>query len=274
MPTYAHYGYADPSSFQGDSLQPDELQPYSSTADFSCQPQQQHQQQQELRGHERQQHHQHRHHQIPHPQSFAPYEPDMDYHLNQPAGHTQTPYEVVAQYPGPVAGVGARQSAAIEALSAQFAVPQYFPPTEPAGTGFISPYLTPHQLPPAFNQPGHIGRSRAPQSFPGTMADFTPVASTTRLEQQQQQSSVQPQTQTQQQPASSESLNVGEAYAQFQQALRVTFDHVRAGRLAEASRSLLEISEWLVSNARELGMFIPLLHDHASQIIALSGRPD
>ncbi|KAJ5248950.1 hypothetical protein N7468_000401 [Penicillium chermesinum] len=52
-----------------------------------------------------------------------------------------------------------------------------------------------------------------------------------------------------------------EAYAQYQQALRSTFDHTRAGRLVEASRSLLEISEWLVTNARDLGL---LRDDHLS----------
>jgi hypothetical protein len=43
-------------------------------------------------------------------------------------------------------------------------------------------------------------------------------------------------------------------YAQYWRALRSIFDDTYAGRLVEASRSLLEISEWLVINAQDLGM--------------------
>lgn len=235
MPTYADYGYTDTTSFQGGSLQPDELQPYAAT-DFA-----RHQQQALREQHQRQ-------HQQQVQQQFAPYEPDMVYHLNQPGQSAGSPYEVVPQYP-------TRQTAAIEALSSQFGVPQYFPPAEQAGTGVpavVSPYLNPQLPPAAYNQPGPIGRVGTAQHFPASMADFTPVATTGRLEQQS------PQQQQQQQPAvagAPESMNLGEAYNQFQQALRGTFDHARAGRLVEASRSLLEISEWLVANSRELGMW-------------------
>lgn len=252
---YPDYGYTDPAALQGGSLQPDELQPYAAAApgtDFTRQNQQQ--QQQSLREQHRQRHQQQQqqHQQIP--QQFNPYEPtDMVYHLNQPTGQTaQQAYEVVPQYPGP----GARQSAAIEALSSQFGVPQYFPPTEPAGStvqSVVSPYLTPQQLSSAYNQ-GPIGRSNA-QPFPASMADFTPSV---QQHQHQQQSPPQAQAQSHQ-PVGSESLNVSEAYGQFQQALRGTFGHARSGRLVEASRSLLEISEWLVSNARELGKLAPPL---------------
>jgi hypothetical protein len=256
MPTYADYGYTDPSTFQSGALQPDELQSYA-PPDFSRQHQRQQSQQQQ--------------NQLQ-PPPFTPYEqPEIVYH------HAQTPYEVVPQYPGPAtatatgagagAGAGARQSAsaaaAIEALSTQFAVPQYFqvppapaPPTEPSGSGVVPPYLTPQQqqqqIPAAYNQPVG-GRSTTSQPFPAaSMADFTSTAA--RFDQQQQSSSQPQQIQQQHQhQQSSESLNVGEAYGQFQAALRATLEHTRSGRLVEASRSLLEISEWLVGNARELG---------------------
>ncbi|PYH98850.1 hypothetical protein BO71DRAFT_446891 [Aspergillus ellipticus CBS 707.79] len=214
MPTYLDYGYTD-SPFQGGPLQEDELQPYQAT----------------LRDPQRQ-------HQSVH-QPLASYDSEMVYNLSQ-QGPAQAPYEVVPPYP-------ARQSAAMEALSSQFGVPQYFPPNEPTGTAIGSPYLS-SQLPlAAYNHPGAIGRSSATQVFPPIMADLTSVGAPSP-------SQPPPQSLSQPSRAESESATLKEAYAQFQRALREAFDNTRAGRLVEASRSLLEISEWLVTNARELGI--------------------
>ncbi|KAL4918035.1 hypothetical protein BDW62DRAFT_217720 [Aspergillus aurantiobrunneus] len=166
-------------------------------------------------------------------QPFPSYEPEMVYNLGQ-QGPTQTPYEVVPQY-------SSRQSASLDSLSGQFPVPQYFVPNEPSGAGLPSPYLPPGLSLSAYNQPGPIGRSSATQPFPATMADMTPVGAAG-----QQQAVSQPQGLPEMPPA--------EPYRQFQRALRGTIDHTRAGRLVEASRSLLDISEWLVASARELGI--------------------
>lgn len=159
-------------------------------------------------------------------------------------GPTQGPFDVVPQYP-------ARQSAAIEALSTQFSVPQYFTPEEPSATGVpgaLSTYLN-AQMP--YNQPGLMARPSTTQPFPATMTDFPPVgaAPASRLEASADPSQL----------PSSDPSSLDEAYAQYQRALRSTFDQTRAGRLVEASRSLLEISEWLVTNARDLGKFRPFL---------------
>jgi hypothetical protein len=224
------YGYTD-TAFQGDSLHGDELQPYPTT----------------LREQQRQQSIQ---------QPFGAYESEMVYNLSQ-QGPTQNPYEVVPQY-------SARQSAAIDALPSQFAVPQYFPTNEPMATGVpaeVSPYLNSHLSSSAYNQPGPIGRSSAMQPFPANMAEFTPVGTTARRLEQPARSQPQQhhhsQQQQQQQHVTPDSTNLNEEYGRFQRVLRLTFDHIRAGRLVEAGRSLLEISEWLVTNARELGMFLP-----------------
>ncbi|PYH38431.1 uncharacterized protein BO87DRAFT_446344, partial [Aspergillus neoniger CBS 115656] len=227
VPTYIDYGYTD-TSFQGGSLQGDELQSYTPT----------------LRDQQRQ-------HQPVH-QPLAPYDSEMVYNLSQ-QDPGQAPYELVPPYP-------ARQSAAMEALSSQFGVPQYFPANEPTATGVPAmgpPYLS-SQLPlSAYNQASAIGRSSAPHVFPAAMAELTPVGASGRLEQPPSPSQQQQQQQQHLQTPSrvgSESTGLKEAYAQFQRALRETFDSTRAGRLVEASRSLLEISEWLVTNARELGI--------------------
>ncbi|KKK14184.1 hypothetical protein ARAM_003576 [Aspergillus rambellii] len=172
-------------------------------------------------------------------QPFSPYEPEMVYNLGQ-QGPSQTPYEVVPPY-------SSRQSAAMDSLPGQFAVSQYFSPNESAGTGGVPPpYLASQLSLSAYNQSGPIGRSSATQPFPATMADMTPVGTAG-----QQQALSQPQSHAR---ASLEAPGSNEPYRQFQQALRVTIDHTRTGRLVEASRSLLEISEWLVASARELGI--------------------
>ncbi|KAL2871297.1 uncharacterized protein BJX67DRAFT_158323 [Aspergillus lucknowensis] len=191
-------------------------------------------------------------------QSFPSYEPDMVYNLGQ-QGPTQTPYEVMPPYPS-------RQSAALDSLSGPFAVPQYFAPNEPSGAGLQSPYLPSGLSLSAYNQPGPIGRSSASQHFPAIMADMTAVGAAG-----QQHPSSHSQTQTLSEPPPS-----AEPYRQFQRALRGAVNHTRAGRLVEASRSLLDISEWLVASARELGTFSLLASrqfTHAGLLHARLTRP-
>ncbi|KAB8254710.1 hypothetical protein BDV32DRAFT_142656 [Aspergillus pseudonomiae] len=209
-------------TFHGGSLQGDELQPYPSLRDQQQRPPQPQQ------------------HQLQPP--FAPYEPEMVYGIS-PQAPAQAPYEVVTPY-------SARPSAAIDDLSGQFPVPQYFPPNEPTGAGVPAvgvPYLT---SVPTYNQPGPIGRPTGSQPFPTTMTDMPPGGTAGRFD---LSSSQQPPQQAPSQGVS-EPTTLTDAYGQFQRALRGTLDNARTGRLEEASRSLLEISEWLVTNARELDM--------------------
>lgn len=251
IPSYVDYGYTD-TSFQGTSLQQGATQLQSYPPQFQSRlppaaqpahpspqrPQQQEQQQQQP--------------------PFNPYGQEVVYNFQQQQGPAHGPYGAVSPYPP-------RQSAAaIDALSGQFAVPQYFPAGEPTGSavaGMVPPYMNSH-LPPsaAYNHPGFMGRSSATaQPFPANMADLTTPLET--AQQQQQPSPQQPQQPLQHQqpqPVAAESAsttvsNLSEAYGQFQRALRRILDHSRAGRLVQASRSLLETSEWLVTNARELG---------------------
>lgn len=248
--SYVDYGYTD-TAFQVQQGMP-QLQPYPSNF---AQQQQQQQQQQIQQSHPQQ-----------HPTAFSnPYEQAAVYNLPQ-QGPTHVPYDAVPQYP-------TRQSAAtIDALSSQFAVPQYYPAGEPTGAAvadMVSPYLN-TQLPP-YNQPGPIGRSSATaQPFAANMVDMNnPMGTTGRLEQYQQQQQPlppppqpiqQPQPQPQQQQpvaAVSTTSRYDEVRGQLQRAFRWTLDQTRAGRVVEASRSILEISDWLVANVREIGTFLP-----------------
>lgn len=246
------YGYTG-GSFHGGSLQPNDVVAYGSEftrrATASSQQSVQRrrrapQDQQQQQPHQQQQQQQHQH------PSLVPYESAMLYGFNPQQGPTQgggTGFEVVPQY-------STRQSAAIEALSNQFAVPPYFNPEETSSTGVpgLSPYLNAH-LP--YNQPGSVQRANntTQQPFPTTMTDFTSIGtcSTNRIDAQPMN---QPTEHAAPQPDHDLS-SLDEADSQYQRALRTTFDHIRAGRLLDASRSLQNISEWLVNNARDLGMF-------------------
>lgn len=171
---------------------------------------------------------------------LVPYESAMLYGFSQ-QGSAHGPFDVVPQY-------STRQSAAIEALSNQMAIPQYFA-EEPTGSGV--PGLSPYLSALAYNQAGPMARPNNTHPFPTTMADFTSIGTGSSGQPvQQEQQQVDPSQQSEADPSS-----LAQAYAQYQRALRITFDQTRAGRLVEASGSLLEISEWLVTNARDLGRF-------------------
>ncbi|KAL1863814.1 37S ribosomal protein S9, mitochondrial [Paecilomyces lecythidis] len=235
---YTGYGYTEQqsygaSSFQGGSLHGGGLQYHPG---FQTSPSRQQQTTQREQQQERQ-------HQPslplppPQPQSqqqqFSQYGSNMAYGLAQQS-QTQTPYEVVPQYQP-------RQSAALEVLSSQLGVPQYFSPSEPTGTqvaGVLPQYLTPQVQPSSYSQ-SMVDRASTAQSFPVTMTEFNTTETSERLEQPEQ---------------GQEAASSDDAYSQYQQALQMAFDHIRAGRLVDASQSLLEISEWLVGNSRELGI--------------------
>lgn len=259
------YGYTG-SAFHGGALHPNDLPGYPDyarqrQAPAQGMPQQQHPHpaQVQAQTHSYAPHQQHLHQQQPiqqlsqarrrvaqdpPPQPFVGYEPAMLYGFGQ-QGPAQGSFDVVPQY-------STRQSAAIEALSNPFAVqvPQYFPPEEqPTVTGVPAPttYLNP-QMP--YNEPSPMARPNTTQPFPPTMAEFTGPSSSSRLDPQPTQHLSNPLRLPASDPSSLE-----EAYSYYQRALRNTFDHTRAGRLVEASRLLLEISEWLVTHARDLGRF-------------------
>ncbi|KAF2395951.1 hypothetical protein EJ06DRAFT_484305 [Trichodelitschia bisporula] len=52
----------------------------------------------------------------------------------------------------------------------------------------------------------------------------------------------------------STAAEVENAYSQYLQELRRTYEYVRDGRLAEAGTSLVQISDWLLGNAELLGL--------------------
>lgn len=210
------YGYTG-SSFHGGSLQSNDLQSYQSS-DYARPPRAQPVSSIQQRR------------RIP-PEAAFSYDSNMLYGFG-PQGPTQGLFEVVPQYQ--------TRSAAIDALTSQF-VPQYLAPDDSAESGVAGPSAF---LNAPYNQPNPMTHSNTTQSFPTNISDFTAIGSGSmnRLDQPEPQQSDQ-----------SDQSSLGEAIGRYQRILRRTFDQTRAGRLAEAGGSLVEISEWLVTNARDLG---------------------
>lgn len=165
-------------------------------------------------------------------QQFAAYPTQMMYNVPQQQ-QIQSSYEA-AQHSQQ------RQPTAVEALSTQFGVPPFYHAGE--STGASGPASTPQhyalthfQQPIPYQNPGPVGRITLPSSFPTASAEYQPT--TTDVAEQQEQ----------------DSSTFDVAYNQYQEALKQTFEYTSKGRLAEAGQSLLEISEWLLGHASELG---------------------
>jgi hypothetical protein len=73
------------------------------------------------------------------------------------------------------------------------------------------------------------------------MLEFTPVHPQLQVNEQQNEEEL--------------SRCLDEEFAQYGISLRTAFAHIHAGRLMDASRPLLEISKWLVTNVEGLGRF-------------------
>ncbi|KAI2791809.1 hypothetical protein POX_c04688 [Penicillium oxalicum] len=173
---------------------------------------------------------------------LVPYDSGMLYSFGSQQGPAHGAFDVVPQY-------STRQSAGMEALSNQMPISQYFT-DDAAGSGV--PGLSPYLNALSYNEPGPMARSSTAQPFPTTLAEFTPmeIGSSTRLDPSALSSGLD-------QPAIEchlKSLTDPLDHPEYQRALCSTFDRIRAGRLIEASKSLLKISEWLVTNARDLGI--------------------
>ncbi|KAK3079843.1 hypothetical protein LTS18_003766, partial [Coniosporium uncinatum] len=172
-------------------------------------------------------------------QPYQQYGSNMMYSApQQQAAAPQSPYESVQQYQQP------RQSAAIEVLSSHFGVPQSYynvpgeggPTSAPTGMG-----AQPSQYPPlSHTTQSPVGRDSIATAYPSGMQDPT-----------QGNQGVYGQQGYSQQSAS----ELDHAWAKYQAELRRTFECVRDGRLSEGGELLIKISDWLLPNAENLGMF-------------------
>lgn len=154
----------------------------------------------------------------------------------------QSPYEPVQQYQP-------RQSAAIEVLSTQFGVPQQYyvageggPTSAPAAA--MATQNVPSQYPSLSYtaQQSPVGREALAPAFAPGMNDPAQGSSQGAYPSQSY--------------AAQGGSDIDNAYNTYQTELKRTFEHVRDGRLSEAGRLLLDITEWLLGSAEALGMQI------------------
>ncbi|KAI4226075.1 MAG: hypothetical protein L6R36_003429 [Xanthoria steineri] len=168
----------------------------------------------------------------PRSQPFPQYASQMVYNVPQ-QNQPRSPYDTMPQYQP-------RQSAALEVLSSQFGVPQYYHPNEPAGGSEQA--STPQQYAPSqFNQPISYpalgtGRNTIQSPYPVDMAEY-PQSTAAEVAGQQEQ----------------ETLNVAEGYREYPENLKATLESIGQGRLTEAGGSLLDMSERLLGHVKELG---------------------
>jgi hypothetical protein len=146
----------------------------------------------------------------------------------------QSPYETVQPYQP-------RQTAALEVLTNQFAVPQQYyeggPTSAPASA--ITAQNVPSQYAPlSYTTQSPVGREPLTSAYATGMADANQGSSQGAYGQTNY--------------AASELDN---AYGQYQTELKRTFESIRDGRLGDAGSSLIHISDWLLGNAEALGMF-------------------
>lgn len=170
--------------------------------------------------------------QQPYPQQYTP---QLMYGVPQHQPQNQTQYESVPQYQP-------RPPAAAEILSTEYGVPQYYNP-DAGGSNTTSaaappqypnvPYQQPLQYPPVAD----LERSTLVSRYPGMEPELAQPPTAESTEPQQRQPD-----------------RYDVFYNRYRRALRETNENASRGRLVQAGESLLEISEWLLSNAEGLGM--------------------
>lgn len=174
------------------------------------------------------------HQQPQHQSPFPPYTSQIMYHV--PPQTQQSPYESVTQYQP-------RQSAAIEVLSNQFGVSQYYNPNE--STSAPEPAPIAQQYAPAHFHPPLLYHPPGPVPQPTVGSNFTPGMGELASPNAPGPEEIE--------PPNPDDGRYDRAYRDYQLALRGAFQKSHDGKLAEAGRVLLEISEWLVESAAALG---------------------
>ena len=166
-------------------------------------------------------------------QPFPSYSSNIMYNLTSPAQQPSV-YESVAQYQP-------RQPATIEALSNQFGVAQYYNTSEPSTASVSVPqtYSLASYQQHLQNQQGSQGsRATNISPYPVVMSDYAQLGMPNVLDQQN---------------PSQELETTDDAHSTYLETVKRTYQDAYDGKLIEAGRRLLELSEWLLGHANDLG---------------------
>ncbi|KAI1505897.1 hypothetical protein F5X99DRAFT_174643 [Biscogniauxia marginata] len=166
-------------------------------------------------------------------QGFGAYNQPMLYGVQQ-AGAQNTVYDTSQQFPS-------RQPAALQIMATDVAAP-YFPnePTNAAAAPSLQPQTGSSSTSTVYQQSPADQRAMI-QNYPSAMGSMSGMAQASAPEQVVEEQDF------------SASAEMGEAYEQYQSALKEIFTNIRSGVLQAASESLLNVSEWLLSKVVELG---------------------
>lgn len=173
------------------------------------------------------------------PQNFGAYNTPMMYNVPQ-AGAQNAVYDTSQQFPP-------RQPAAMQIMPTDVAAP-YFPsePTNSATTPGLQGQGSSSGTSAVYQQSPADQRAML-QNYPSGMASMSGMSQTNTPQQEQHA------VEEQQQDPYTASAEMGEAYEQYQSALREIYTNIRNGVLVTASESLLNVSDWLLSKVNELG---------------------
>lgn len=172
------------------------------------------------------------------PQGFGgTYTPTMMYNVQQTGGPQNTAvYDASQQFPS-------RQAAGMPMMATDVTTP-YFSnePSNTTPTSTMQTQTTSSSTPQVYQQqPGMHGYSAGSMTAIGggmpaqtsTAGGSTSASGDVRMEE--------------------EYPGLEEAYANYQAALKETFQNIRDGVLATASQTLIEVSDWLLSHVVDLG---------------------
>ncbi|RYP76228.1 hypothetical protein DL770_007270 [Monosporascus sp. CRB-9-2] len=162
--------------------------------------------------------------------NFGAYNPSMMYNVAQPGAQSSV-YDTSQQFPP-------RQAAGLQMIPTDVAAP-YFP-SEPTNTA-TAPSLQSQGASSgtsAVYQQSQTDQRAMLQNYPSGIASMGGMAETNEPDQDMEE----------QEPAA----GMGEAYGQFQSALKEIFTNIRAGALQPARESLLNVSDWLLTKVVDL----------------------
>lgn len=179
-------------------------------------------------------------------QGYGTYNNSLMYNVPQ-AGAQSTVYDTSQQF-------SSRQAAGLQMMPADVAAP-YFPsePANATAAASLQSQTAPSTTQTIYQQ-NTTDQRMLHQNYPSSIVSMSGMEQTAAPEQAVEEPEyTAPATASAPATTSDAAAQMGEAYEQYQGALREVFTNIQKGALQTASESLLGISEWLLTKVVELG---------------------